>query len=222
MEPSFIKFKHSAVERVKHITRYGKKFRGLRQAYLWDHSTIANTQANKYHITTWCVLLLFHVNIWMLAMTRKDTSLLVEEFDTIFQAHYADRLRHDAPPKVPFHLALSLLEYRHDKCKMRGSCALYCANCGVNASRPSGSSVSEESPASRQFYSAYRAWKKGVKEGGDKTLAKYQLLHPNAKKPSAEESVSKVSSSMSVGPSTGLEAHVAHQHRIPLHDSFEL
>jgi hypothetical protein len=223
MEPSFIKFKHSPVERVKHITLYGKKFRGLRQAYLWERSTIANTQANKHHITVWCVLLLFHVNIWMLAMTRKDTSLLVEEFDTIFQAHYADRLRHEAPPKVPFHLALMMLEYRHDKCKVRGTCNLYCptCGCGVCLAKPSGSSTSDESPATKQFYNGFRTWKKGIKEGGDKSLNKYLSLHPNVKKP--EESVSRTSSSaVSVGPSTGVEAYVSQQHRIPLHDSFEL
>jgi hypothetical protein len=220
MEPSFIKFLHPPVARVKHLGLYARKFRALRQAHLWNRSTIPNTQANHFHITTWCVLLLFHINIWMKAMMRKDTSILVDEFDTVWQAFYADRLRHGEPPKIPFRMVLILCEYRHDKCKSPGTSILYCAICGVNASRSNGGGGGEETPAVKQFYKAFRAWKLTVK-GDDKSVAKYLSLHPNMKKP--DESSTKVSSSaISVSTSSGVEAHVASQHRIMLHDSFEL
>jgi hypothetical protein len=222
MEPSFIKFVHPPVVRVKHLGLYSRKFRTLRQAHLWNRSSVPNTQANHFHITTWGVLLLFHINIWMLAMTRKDTSVLVEEFDTVWQAFYADRLRHGEPPKIPFRMVLILCEYRHDKCKSPGTSILYCAICGVNASRSTGGGGGEESPAVKQFYKAFRAWKATVK-GDDKSVGKYLSLHPNVKKPdetSAKASTSSSAISVSIG--AGIEAHVASQHRIMLHDSFEL
>jgi hypothetical protein len=215
MEHSFIVFKHSPAVRAKHIGQFGRKVRQLRQTHLWNRSSIANTQANPYHITTWCVILLFYTNIWMKAMTRKDTSILVEEFDMIWQSFYANRLLHGEPPNVSMENTLKLLEYRHDKCKTRGTSSVYCPICSVEESRTKATTGGQTVAAG--FYAGLNAWKKTVKEGGDKTEATYLKLHPNLKKFAAGEKTVGSSSALS-----GYQAHVARQHLILLHDSYEL
>ena len=215
LETSYINFIEDPRAILRALSEYRKKFRALRVTHLWNRNEHSNTQANPFHITTWTVMLLFHVNIWMKALTHKNISILVNNFDLLWSAHYGPRLAHGEPPKISLQRSLELLEYRHDKCKIRGTCNLYCAHCSIDV-KPQSKASDGDSPATKAFYSGYREWKKIHKDG---SLNAYLTSNPSIKKPPSSGSPS-ASASVSI-TAAGVEAYVKEQHRILLHDGYE-
>jgi hypothetical protein len=110
------------------------KFVALVRTHLWNSSPVDTTQQNIHHLSIWCVLLLFHLNIWMKSLTQKDTSLLVSMFDTFWQAFYLPKLGLNMPFRLLFQLVIAFLEQRHAMCRLRGTLPIYCAKCSIDES----------------------------------------------------------------------------------------
>lgn len=131
-EPSAFHFCHTPMQSLQYLRDYMKRFRALMVAHLRNGKQLGDTQTNPYHITTWTVLLLFHLNMWMKAVTHQDLNILNTHFNNCWARSYESCLRYGSAPKVSLLRSLELLEYRHDKCKIRGTCLLYCPNCSVD------------------------------------------------------------------------------------------
>jgi hypothetical protein len=215
-----IKYKHSLLLVVQHLTVYRQYFEELVARHLLGGGTYLSPQQCKHHITTWCILLLFHLNMWMKAITRRDTSLLETTFHTQWNGYYMRRFNYGEPPQMPYAVALSVCELRHSQCDLNGTTFQWCGKCGLGqdgagSGRQPTAQEREDSPEVVEWYKKAKAWvaKNKGKEVKDFALAtNTPRPHHTKKKP-----IAAAASAIMVSGAVGAEKFVNSQDLVVLH-----
>lgn len=218
-ETLFIKFPAPASEVLQHLMQYKDLFDAKVKVHLFCRGRYQKEQENPAHITIWSVLLLFHLSVWMKALVRRDTSLLVSRFNDEWKEHFENKFVEGELPEVLLKTALRICEYRHEACNIRGTCELYCTKCSLDVNSGSGVKAGGKPPqsaADKRWYEDCKKWQ-AKKENVNKTMGDF-ATDSGRPKPKEPSKVPKNASAVSVSEGgSGVEAYRKQQHLIALH-----
>jgi hypothetical protein len=154
-------------ERLFILQQYEKLMGNLIAAQLGS-----NPQSDRYHVSKWALLLVFHVNRWVKATVSFQLRLLTDKFHDGWTTHYRDLAGSEAHLKSIFPMALTLLGYRCSVGHL-GGCKVVCDAC-------SSTSKDSTSPAyatlKKSYDKAYSSWRQTLR-AADKKLPSEDTSH---------------------------------------------
>jgi hypothetical protein len=221
-----VKMSRTMVHQV--LCDYTDKFINLLAAHMWDHSlALRNTQGNCHHLTIWSVFLLFHLNLWMNALTHKRLDWLVSKFDSMWFTNYSGNLPAGKAPRLPIIKCVEMCDYRCSGCRQRATCDLVCctstcvkvATNTVSGGKKEAAAPVVQSAEYIKFYADYERWKGSDKT---KTVVMFQeSFNPPKKRPIAAPKAEVVKSPSAKGQLTW-DSLALQQNQLKLHELLAL
>jgi hypothetical protein len=145
----------SGEQRVRMIEAYTIRFKQLMVGILGP-----SWKENKYHISIWALMVIFHLGRWMHATLLGRLDLLLDNFEREWEAHYANNIRSVNGLADLFPLALELLDYKCPK-GHRGYCEQFCDVCDRSTGSSSTSHDSTEDSSDSNHKKTIDAWHRG-------------------------------------------------------------